>query len=131
MRTPQQAALAALNDGAIYAFGMGFKIQSRGLGEAEWVDFHGDAPGFTNPSIRWRVKPDAKKEIPFTRLTIPKDAIWKVRKGGPWMVIQEYGLVSVEFKGVNHLTYEIVASDLEYSRDGGETWHPGHDFIDP
>ena len=131
MRTPQQAVLAVLNDGTAYAFGMGRNIQSRLLGDEKWNDFHGVAPGFSNPNIRWRVKPDAMKEVPFTRLTIPKGAIWTFGGGASWLTIRAYDETGVLFEEKEFVSYESLGNLFKYSRDGGETWHPGHDFIDP
>lgn len=122
--------LAVLNDGVIYAFGTGHTVQLRGLGEAEWIDYCGEAPEFSNPIIRWRVKPASKKPTPFTRLTIPKNVIWRYGQLDHWLTVSRYLADGIVFDPQSHVTYEGLSELTEYSLDGGQSWRPGHDWID-
>lgn len=133
MRTSAQALHDAIASGAVAAWHRGEKIQVDVSDKTGWITWRGDSgrtPAFGDPDLTWRLTP-AKRRIPFTQLTVPKGALWKMNRedAQSWHLATSYGFDCIRLP-IGPWTYENAANELVYSLDGGATWQPGSQEVE-
>ena len=137
MRTSRAALREAVESGVLKAWMRDEKIQFRGEGKTEWLDWSdpegGCIPAFGNEELYWRPAPE-KKHVPFTLDTVPKGAIWRARiSPASICVITGYGPNGVTFgppAAPSEHSYEALSCWSLYSLDGGLTWHPASQEVE-
>lgn len=137
-RTSRAALREAVESGALKAWMRDEKIQFTAEGKTQWLDWSdpegGNIPSFGNEELYWRVAPE-KKRVLFTLETVPKGAIRRARiSPASISVITGYGVKGVTFgppAAPSEHSYEGLSSWSSYSLDGGITWCPAYQEIEP
>lgn len=132
MRTPAQALHDAIASGAVDAWHRGEKIclsHAESLHWNVWSFSDKELPQFINPEFIWRPAP-AKRRIPFTQATVPKNALWRYKVlPSLWFAPVKYFADGIGFAN-QHAHYDSHLLNCEYSTDGGVTWQPGSQEVE-